>query len=427
MKQQRDKIEHEAIIDVVVIGGGPAGMLAAARASERGRTVLLLEKNATLGKKLLISGGGRSNVTNNTPDVRTMLARYKEGGKFLFSAFSQFAVIESMLYFEKRAVPLKEENEGRMFPKSNTAQSVHDALVSHMKESGVTVRTRCAVTGVTKDSDGSFSISFQDTNKPISNNSIHVRAVILATGGTSHPETGSTGEGFTWLTKLGHTTIENNFALVPIALKDEWVTRLSGLTLNDVKLTVLSDGSKKITKVGKLLFTHFGVSGPTILNMSKEIGELLIESDVTLMVDLFPKLDHQELRTKIQTALADESNKMLKNTLRSLVPSALVTSLLILLHVDGETSNHSVSTETRKALVLLLKALPLHPSHLLGADKAVISSGGVALAEVDFKTMESRIVPKLFLVGDILNVDRPSGGYSLQLCWTTGYVAGSSV
>lgn len=427
MKQQRDKIEHEAIIDVVVIGGGPAGMLAAARASERGRTVLLLEKNATLGKKLLISGGGRSNVTNNTPDVRTMLARYKEGGKFLFSAFSQFAVIESMLYFEKRAVPLKEENEGRMFPKSNTAQSVHDALVSHMKESGVTVRTRCTVTGVTKDPDGSFSISFQDTNKPISNNSIHVRAVILATGGTSHPETGSTGEGFTWLAKLGHTTIENNFALVPIALKDEWVTRLSGLTLNDVKLTVLSDGSKKITKVGKLLFTHFGVSGPTILNMSKEIGELLIESDVTLMVDLFPKLDHQELRTKIQTALADESNKMLKNTLRSLVPSALVTSLLILLHVDGETSNHSVSTETRKALVLLLKALPLHPSHLLGADKAVISSGGVALAEVDFKTMESRIVPKLFLVGDILNVDRPSGGYSLQLCWTTGYVAGSSV
>lgn len=427
MKQQRDKIENEAIIDVVVIGGGPAGMLAAARASERGRTVLLLEKNATLGKKLLISGGGRSNVTNNTPDVRTMLARYKEGGKFLFSAFSQFAVIESILYFEKRAVPLKEENEGRMFPKSNTAQSVHDALVSHMKESGVTVRTRCTVTGVTKDSDGSFSISFQDTNKPISNNSIHVRAIILATGGTSHPETGSTGEGFTWLAKLGHTTIENNFALVPIALKDEWVTRLSGLTLNDVKLTVLSDGNKKITKVGKLLFTHFGVSGPTILNMSKEIGELLIESDVTLMVDLFPKLDHQELRTKIQTALADESNKMLKNTLRSLVPSALVASLLILLHVDGETSNHSVSTETRKALVLLLKALPLHPSHLLGADKAVISSGGVALTEVDFKTMESRIVPKLFLVGDILNVDRPSGGYSLQLCWTTGYVAGSSV
>lgn len=408
------------VYDVVVIGGGPAGMTAAAVASERGRSVFLLEKNATLGKKLLISGGGRSNVTNNTLDVRTILTRYKDGGKFLFSAFSQYAVKEAMTYFENRNVPLKEENEGRMFPKSNTAESIHEALVSHMKEGGVTVRTRCAVTGIEKNKEGLFVIA-------LAHGQILARAVVLATGGTSRPETGSTGDGFKWLRKLGHTTIANNFALVPVALKDAWAKKLGGVTLADVKLTLYADDKKKSAKLGKLLLTHFGVSGPTILNMSKEIGEMLSESEVTIMVDLFPKLDHAELREKLKTLLGEESNKMLKNTLRSLVPSGLVAPLIELVGSDGETPNHSVSTETRKALVMLLKAVPLHPSHLLGADKAVVSAGGVALEEVDFKTMESRKVSGLYLVGDILNVDRPSGGYSLQLCWTTGYVAGSSV
>lgn len=419
----KSKEQQAPTYDVVVIGGGPAGMMAAAYAGERGRSVLLLEKNEKLGKKLLISGGGRCNVTNNTPDVRTMLTRYKDGGKFLFSAFSKSAVKEAIQYFENRNVPLKEENEKRMFPKSDTAKSIHETLVSHMKESGVTVRLRSAVLGIEKGADKLFIIS-------LPHEKIVSRSVVLATGGTSRPETGSTGEGIGWLKKLGHTTIANNFALVPVALHDSWAKKLGGVALTDVKLTLFADGKsdkKKSAKIGKLLFTHFGVSGPTILNMSKEIGEMLSESEVTLMVDIFPKLDHAELREKLKNLLSLESNKMLKNTLRNLVPSGLVAPLIELVGADGETPNHSVSTETRKALVSLLKAIPLHPSHLLGAEKAVVSAGGVALEEVDFKTMESRIVPNLYLVGDVLNVDRPSGGYSLQLCWTTGFVAGSHI
>jgi predicted Rossmann fold flavoprotein len=406
--------------DVVVIGGGPAGMMAAARAAGQGSRVLLLEKNATLGKKLLISGGGRSNVTNNTPDIRTILARYKEGGKFLFSAFAQFAVSDSIHYFTSRGLPLREENEGRLFPDTNRAQSVHDVLTTHMKEGGVTVRTSAPVTGISYDrAQKKFTIF-------LSHERITVPKVIVGTGGTSHPETGSTGEGYSWLRSLGHTVVDNNYALVPIALHDAWVASVSGITLTDIKLTLFGDGKKKEVREGKMLFTHVGVSGPTILNMSKHVGEVLSEcSEVVLMIDLFPAFDHRELRNMLTKLLGETPNKMLKNTLRAHIPTALAHPLITLIAADGDMPNHSVSKEVRTKLTMLLKALPLHPSHLLGSDKAIISSGGVTLEEVDFRTMESRKIPGLYLIGDVLNIDRPSGGYSLQVCWTTGFVAGT--
>ncbi len=416
---------------MVVIGGGPAGMMAAGRATERGKRVLLLEKNPTLGKKLLITGGGRCNVTNNKPEVRTMLAKYKKSDKFLFSAFAQFGVTETLNFFHDRGMDTKEEAEGRVFPTSNKAVSVWNVLVEYLKKGGVRVQTNAEVTSITYDtSREQMVVALADRS------SIRARSCIVASGGTSHPETGSTGEGFRWLQKLGHTILPSDASLVPISLKDLWVKKLAGVTLKDIKLTTFKNGVKQKAYKGKLLFTHVGITGPTVLNMSREVGELLHggegseylakKENVTIMLDLFPALDNGALKEKLQTLLTLQSNKKIKNALSPFVPSTLVDPLLALAKIDGETPNHSVRTDERKALVLLLKAIPLHVRGLLGKDKAVVSSGGVALSEINFKTMQSRLVSPLYVAGDMLNIDRPSGGYSLQLCWTTGYVAGNS-
>ncbi len=425
--------------DVVIIGGGPSGMMAAGRAAERGRSVLLLEKNRNLGKKLLITGGGRCNVTNNpspslgTPgpskvlrasgktEIRTMLSKYKGDDQFLFSAFAQFNVKDTLAFFNSRGMATKEENEGRIFPVSNSAKSVWDVLVKFMKEGSVNVKTGTEVVDLSVDLTTKHIVINTKDKKEIVG-----KACVIATGGTSRPETGSTGEGFCWLKKLGHTIIENDFALVPVTLRNAWAKKLGGVTLKDIKLTTFQNGEMQTSAKGKLLFTHFGMSGPIVLNMSKEIGELLKYGEVVIELDLFPKTDSGTLRKQLQELLVSESNKKLKNALNKLIPTALVSALLEIANINGETTNHSVSTESRKKLVALIKAIPLNVTGLLGANKAIVSSGGVALQEVNFKTMQSRLIPNLYLVGDVLNIDRPSGGYSLQLCWTTGFVAGNS-
>lgn len=408
----------DTVYDVAVIGGGPSGMMAAARVAARGKKVVLIEKNPTLGKKLLITGGGRCNVLNKTLDVRTLLERYGSAREFLFSAFSQFAAADSIQFFEEQGVALKEENDRRMFPVTDSARTIFDALLKRVHDTRVEVRTSMPIAHVERLGE-EFIVHGRGGEL------FRAHSLIVATGGTSRPETGSTGDALVWLKTFGHTIVQNDFALVPIALSDAWAKTLGGVTLPAIKLTLRADGVKVQAKLGKLLFTHFGVSGPTILNMSKKVGELLEHADVIIDLDLFPQADHGALRGQLTELLGTESNKMLKNTLRQVMPAALVGPLLALVSIDGDTKNHSVSTEDRKALVQLLKAIPLHPSGLLGADKAIVSSGGVPLTEVDPRTMQSRLVPGLYLVGDVIDIDRPSGGYSLQLCWTTGHVAGT--
>lgn len=407
--------------DVVVIGGGPAGMMAAGTAAKNGKSVLLLEKNTALGKKLLITGGGRCNITNNKPDTRTMLSKYKGNDQFLFSAFAQHNVQDTLNFFKDRGMDTKEENEGRMFPVSNSSQSVYDVLYEYMQEGGVRIQKSSTVSGIEKDKKSDDILVHTK-----SGNGFRTKSCIVATGGTSRPETGSTGEGFMWLKKLGHTIIENDVALVPVALTDLWVKKISGVSLDNVKLTTFQNNQKQESYKGKILFTHTGISGPMVLNMSKDVGELLKYGEVTITLDMFPALDNGTFKQRLQSVLVAESNKKLKNVLGMLVPSALVPVVLGLSGIDGETFNHSVSSEDRVALVKQVKEIQLHVKGLLGKDKAVVSSGGVVLTEVDFKTMESRIIPNLYIIGDVLNIDRPSGGYSLQLCWTTGFVAGSN-
>jgi len=408
------------IWDVIVIGGGPAGMIAAGRAAERGKSILLLEKNSSLGKKLLITGGGRCNLTNYKPEIATLVSSYKNTPKSLYSVFSQFDVEDTLEFFYKKGLQTKIEAEGRVFPLSNKAESVWEILVSYLQSGKVTVQTNSSVLNILSDESNKFikvkTIKGEETCK----------ACLIATGGKSHPETGSTGDGFKWLENLGHTIISNNFALVPVAVKDNWTKQLAGVSLQDVKISVYQDGKKQESKIGKILFTHVGISGPTVLNMSSKIGDLLQYGEVVIELDLFPEFDLTQLKTKLGDILTNDINKKIKNTLDKLIPSSIVNSVLHLALIDLEKANHSITKEERLKLIKLLKAIPLNIKSLLGANKAIVSSGGVKIEEINFKTMMSRIVPNLYIIGDVLNIDRASGGYSLQICWATGFVAGNS-
>ncbi len=406
--------------DVVVIGGGPAGMMAAGRAAELGARVVLLEKNKSLGKKLLITGGGRCNVTNGELDTRKLLSKFSDGGKFLFSPFSQWSVKETLEFFHGRSMPTKEEAEKRVFPVSNSAQSVWDVLVAHMKEHGATVMTNAQVQRLHVIDGRVDVVELRGGRK------IRGASFVLATGGISHPETGSTGDGYVWLRDIGHIVHEASAALVPIALKDGRVKKAAGATLSDAKIMLYQNNVKQSQGRGKVLFTHVGLSGPGILNMSRDIGELLKYGEVEIEIDTLPEWGYEKVNTALQAAFKEHSNKKIRNALKSMVSAVLAPLILERAGVDAETPCNAVTREKRIALLKELKHLRFEVKSLLGLDKAVITAGGVDLREVDFKTMRSLKYPNLYLVGDILNINRPSGGYSLQLCWTTGFVAGSA-
>lgn len=408
------------IWDVAVIGGGPSGMMAAIEAGARGKSVLLIEKNAGLGKKLLITGGGRCNVTNNKPVVREMLSQYKDAGKFLFSTFMQYGVKETIEFFAHYNLPFIEENEGRLFPHTEKAESVvsvlHQALVEHK----VTIQTGKKVLSLQKNGTlFTIEVASLDT--------ITAHKVIVATGGTARPETGSTGDGYPWLSQLGHTVHPGSTSLVPITVAEVWAKTLGGVSLSDATFSIYCNGTKRQKATGKLLFTHVGLSGPLILNQSKLIGDLLVEGEVVIKIDVAPTIDASVIQAQLLAAFTATPNKKLKNVLSEIIKTALVAPLLQSLAIDGETPVHSVSASDRKRIGVALKALPMTVTGLLGPDKAVATAGGVDLREVDFKTMESKIVPGLYVIGDVLNINRPSGGYSLQLTWSTGAVAGRSV
>lgn len=418
-KAQTDEETKEAMWDVAVIGGGPAGMMAAGRAAEMGAKVVLIEKNKTLGKKLLITGGGRCNVTNGELDTRKFLANFKDSGKFLSSPFSQWNVKESLEFFHTRKMPTKEEAEMRIFPLSNTAQSVWDVLVAYVKQYNVTVISNAPIAKLVADESGIAGAQVRDGKM------IRAKSFILATGGTSHPETGSTGDGYAWLRELGHTVSDASAALVPIALKDPAVGA-SGVSVRDAKITLFQNDVKQSQNSGKILFTHVGLSGPAILNISREIGELLKYGPLIIEIDLLADMGPEKVNTALQDTLKVNSNKKIKNSLKGIIAPALVPIILEKAQIDGEIFCNAVTRDARVLLMKILKHCRFEAKNLLGMEKAVITAGGVALTEVDFKTMRSTKYKNLYLVGDILNVDRPSGGYSLQLCWTTGFVAGSA-
>ncbi|MDP2838229.1 MAG: aminoacetone oxidase family FAD-binding enzyme [Candidatus Moranbacteria bacterium] len=406
--------------DVIVIGGGPAGMMAAGRAAACGARVCLLEKNPTLGTKLLITGGGRSNVANAEFDQHIFLAKFHDAAKFLFSPLSPFGVQDTIDFFHGQGMPTKVEAEKRVFPVSFSAQSVCNALVRYMRVGRVTVLTDRVVVGLETIVDTVSGVRLK------SGTLLQAQAYVLATGGQSRPETGSTGDGFRWLEMIGHTVIAPRPALVPLVIRESWVHALSGASFSDVKLSYFQ-GEKKIeSRKGKILFTHFGLSGPLVLNMSRSISEFLEYGEVTVSLDFMPTKNIGEIDREIQVLFAAQKNKQVKNSFDGFLVPLIIPVLLKLTGINPDTPVHSVSRDERLSLARAVKDLRMTVTGLLGEDKAIVTSGGVSLEEVDCKYMRSRLYSNLYLVGDVLNIDRPSGGYSLQLCWTTGFVAGTA-
>lgn len=411
----------KAQYDTIIIGGGPAGLIAAITAARAGARVLLLEKNATLGKKLRISGGGRCNITNNTENVRTLLSRYGDAGKFLFSPFAQFGVKDTREWFRDIGVDTVVEAEDRVFPVSQSAEAVTEALIATAKAAGVTIKTKQTVMGL-KKMTGGITVLLESAD------SCFAPRVIVSTGGLSRPETGSTGDAFAWLATLGHTIETPKAALVPVAVKENEITRrLSGVALATAGISLRQAGLVFYKAKGKVLFTHVGLSGPGILNLSYRVGEGLLTGPVEILLDFIPATAKDALEELLLARFMAAPNKHLQNQWAEIIPGALVVPVLKQAGIDPHTPSHSVTVVERRQLVATLKGYVLTASHLLGIDKAVVTSGGVTLTEIDFRTMESRIVPGLYVVGDVLNINRPSGGYGLQLAWTTGYVAGCQV
>lgn len=416
--------------DVIVVGGGAAGMMAAGTAAARGKKVLLLEKNKKLGEKLRISGGGRCNITNAETDEKVLLSHFGEAEQFLYSAFSQFGLKETVSFFETRGLPLKVEAHKRAFPVSESAEDVCETLRAYMARGKVQLRTGVGVTDV-------LAKRGRIQKVVAGHEEFMTSACILATGGVSHPETGSTGDGFAFLERLGHTVVPPTPTIVPLRTKEAWARALSGTSLQGVKITFFVNGTKKFSIKGAMhqgpcrgavLFTHFGISGPLILNSAGKVADLLHEGVVTASIDTRPDKDLGILDKEITAVFDRNKNKLLKNIWKEIAPSGTAEALATLLpDVDFGKKVHSITKEERRRIAELLKALPLTIKGLMGFERAVVADGGVPLAEVDMRTMHSKLYKNLFITGDLLHITRPSGGYSLQLCWTSGYVAGKHV
>ncbi len=414
--------------DVIVIGGGPAGLMAAGRAAEHGAKIIIIEKNEIMGKKLLISGGGRCNMTNAEPDERVLLSKFGKKGNFLFTPFSIFGVQKTIKFFENLGVKTKVEDHFRVFPVSNKSADVLEALVKSAKSHGVEFSVGVGVQKILNNKNTIAGVELENGEV------LHAKAVILGTGGKSHPETGSTGDGFRWLKALGHTIAEAVPSLVPIKTKEKWVAELAGISLQDASIHLWQNGVKVASKdamgKGRILFTHEGLSGPTIINMSKKIRELLedeeydAKSEVKVAINFFPGMGLDKLNELLIKTFENNPRKILRNLEFKEVPQKIYLKILEQVGLDEEWFANEIKRDERILIMEKFIRFELTVDGLLGYDKAIISSGGVDLEEVDFKGMKSKLYENLFLIGDVLNFDRPSGGYSLQLCWTTGYVAG---
>jgi len=405
--------------DIAVIGGGPAGMMAAGRAAELGAKVILIEKNETLGKKLLITGKGRCNFTHNEFDLRKFAEKFGRNGRFLYSALAVFGAREVIDFFESRGVKAKVEQGDRIFPEKGNAQDVLNIFIKYLAEGKVNILLNARVSGFKQEKGKISQVLLGDRE-------ISADKYILCTGGKSYPQTGSIGDGYRWAEQLGHIIIPPVPALNPVKTSDGWAKELQGLSLKNISLQLFQNNKKKDERFGEMLFTHFGVSGPIVMDMSKNIGELLKSGPVKLILDLKPALDFKKLDRRIRRDFQEFKGRMFKNSLKGLLPLSMIPVIIKLSGIGPEKKVDYISREERNKLVHLLKELELTPTGLLGFKWSVVTSGGVALKEVNPDTMGSRKIKNLYFAGEILDLDGPSGGYNLQECWGTGYLAGKS-
>jgi predicted Rossmann fold flavoprotein len=405
---------------VVIIGGGASGMIAAIAAASSGKSVVILEKNKRLGEKLRITGGGRCNIWNEEHNERLLLSNYGDNNKFLFSSFARFGLSETIDFFHNLGLDTKVEAKKRAFPASEKADDVVLALENKLKQLNVKVCFNESVT----------SIGFENgkiTNIKTATSEYLADSYILATGGKSRPETGSTGDGFKFLKQIGHTVVEPTPTITPLEVKEAWIKKLSGTTLEKVRITFRSEHAKPLKLEGNILCTHFGMSGPLILNNAYKVEELLKNGSVQAHIDVYPSMNEKELDGLVVSTLEPHGAKQLKNTLRYILPAGTLPAFkILLLGINFDMNTADLTKEQRLHIVRTLKDMPCTITQLMGYDKAVVADGGIKISEIDMKTMRSKIASNIYVTGDLLHINRPSGGYSLQLCWTSGYLAGIS-
>ena len=400
-------------VDGIVIGGGPAGMFAAITAAEHGKKVLLLEKNHRLGKKLLITGKGRCNVTNHCSG-QEVLQNTPRNGRFLFSAMAAFPPEKTYAFFESHGCPLKVERGNRVFPVSDRSQSVLDCLQNELRRLHVTVSEERVTEILTAEG--------RVTGVRTDRGSHEAGWVILATGGVSYPATGSTGDGYRMAEALGHTVVPQEGSLVPLEAEED-CKQMQGLSLRNVGVKLLGAKGKVLYQdFGELLFTHFGVSGPTVLSASCHMkGE-----GCRLLLDLKPALDEAKLDARILRDLEMYQNRAMENALTDLLPRSMIPVVLRRLEIAPDMQANSLTKQKRRALVELLKAFPVEILGKRPVSEAIITSGGVKVSEINPKTMESKLVPGLYFAGEIIDCDAYTGGFNLQIAWATAYAAAIS-
>ena len=404
--------------DLVVIGGGAAGLMAASTAAMYGKQVVLLERNDRVGKKILITGKGRCNVTNNS-DLQNLIAHVPKNGKFLYSAFSQFSAEDAISFFESLGVPLKTERGNRVFPVSDRAGDIVSCLERYCKDCGVKLLHKRAKKVLTEKNK---IVGVKTTTEEV----IPCHAVVIATGGKSYPRTGSTGDGYLIAEKLGHRITPVTASLVPIETNpQDGCKEMMGLSLRNVILTVTKTGSKQVvySQMGEMLFTHFGISGPLVLSASSHMREMQ-SGKYQMEIDLKPALSPEQLDARLIRDFSEKSNKDFINLLRGLLPAKMVPVMAKRSGIPFDLKGNQITREMRERLCYLFKHFELTPERFRPVEEAIITSGGVDVSQVNPKTMESKIQSGLYFAGEILDVDAYTGGYNLQIAWSTGYLAG---
>lgn len=405
---------------IIVVGGGPAGMMAAIRASQLKQDVTLIEKNPILGKKLLLSGKGRCNLTNAC-DLDSFLKRYSTNGEFLRDAFKKFFNQDLIRFFEERGLKLKIERQLRVFPESNRADSIVKVLEKELQRNKVNILYNTKMKDIIVKS-GEVKALYLEDNKIIS-----LDRLILATGGISYSFTGSTGEGLEIVRSLGHHIVELRPGLVPLELKQHYPKLLEGLTLKNIRIR-FSDGKKYIeSNIGELLFTKFGISGPLVLSLSSKVVDWLSQNrKVFVEIDLKPALTMEQLDRRLLREFKLNSKKIIKNTLSELLPRRLIPVFLEIAKINPQKRTHQITSLERRTLIALFKGLCFEITRTRPIEEAMVTKGGVSLKEINPRTMESRLIKGLYFAGEMVDLDGDTGGFNLQLAFSTGYLAGES-
>ncbi len=403
---------------IIVIGGGPAGMMAAVKAAENGAEVTVLEKMGRAGKKMLITGKGRCNITNAS-EVPELISHVMGNGAFLNSSMRAFDNRDVIRFFEEAGVPTKVERGNRVFPASDRAADVVDAMLAKLHELGVHVVTETAVKEILV-ADGAAVGARAATGEEWRGD-----AVILAVGGASYPGTGSAGDGYAMAKRLGHSIVRILPALVPLETEEEWVREAQGLSLRNVRAALFADGKKEAELFGEMMFTHFGVTGPIVLSLSRRAAEVLEDGAfVELVLNLKPALTPETLDARVQRDFLKYVRKRLKNGLQDLLPGKMIAPVLDAAYLDPDKPVHEVTQEERARLVDALRHLPLTVTKTRPLSEAIVTAGGVSVKEINPKTMESKLVPGLYFAGEVVDVDACTGGYNLQAAFSMGAAAG---